>query len=193
MKFKENIILEDDRVRLEPLTMDHFSELLPISLQNPDLLKFSPSPFGSRESLEINFQNAIHDRVDENRYAFVIYDKVNTRYIGSTSFGNISVKNNRLEIGWTWISKESQGTGLNKRCKYLLLDYAFEKLTMERVEFKTDSRNIQSRTAIEKIGGSYEGTLRSHTLMLDNHRRDTVCYSILKSEWAEIRERIFEK
>ncbi len=190
MNFAENIILENDRVQLEPLTINHLNELLWISLSTPDLLKFSPSPFGNKELLKINIQDLIQDRKNGKRYGFAIYDKINAKYVGSTSFGDISIKDSRLEMGWTWIDKESQGTGLNKQCKYLLLSHAFEKLSIERIEFKIDSRNIQSRKAIEKIGGFYEGKLRSHTLMLDGRRRDTVYYSILKSDWKSIKQNI---
>ena len=91
----------------------------------------------------------------------------------------------------TWIDRNVQGTGLNKQCKHVLLSHAFDNLKMERVEFKTDSRNKQSRRAIEKVGGIFEGTLRSHTLMLDGYRRDTVYYSILREEWSAVETRVF--
>ena len=193
MNFIENIVLENSRVRLEPLNEIHFEELLPIAISHPDLLQFSPSPFGTAELLKENINTAIKSRNNQQRYAFVIFDKQNKRYIGSTSFGNISIKDKRLEIGWTWIHKTAQGTGLNLYCKHLLLTYAFEELGILRVEFKTDSRNIQSQKAIEKIGGKFEGTLRSHTLMLDGYRRDTSYYSILKEEWNTINESVFKE
>ena len=82
---------------------------------------------------------------------------------------------------------------MNRNCKYLLLEYAFAKLNAERVEFKTDERNIASRTAIEKIGGQLEGILRRHTLMYDGHRRNTVYYSILKDEWEEMQSRFLDR
>src|SRR5690606_4403529 len=107
--------------------------------------------------------------------------------------GSISLKDLRLEIGWTWIDRATQGSGLNKHCKYLLLSYAFENLGIQRIEFKTDSRNIQSRKAIEKIGGVYEGLLRNHTLLPDGYRRDTVYYSILKAEWEAVKRRHFDQ
>lgn len=75
----------------------------------------------------------------------------------------------------------------------MLLSFAFEKLCFERVEFKTDARNTASRTAIEKIGGRYEGALRSHTVMNDGFRRTTVYYSILKDEWAELKKTVFQR
>jgi RimJ/RimL family protein N-acetyltransferase len=193
MNFTEDIVLENKRVRLEPLSEIHLNELVPIAVNHPNLLQYSPSPFGTEEFLKENIQKAIKSRVDQQRYPFAIFDKLNNRFIGSTSFGNISIKDKRLEIGWTWIGKESQGTGLNKYCKHLMLSHAFEKLNVQRVEFKTDNRNIQSKKAIEKIGGIFEGILRSHTLMLDGHRRDTAYYSILKSEWTIINNTIFKE
>jgi len=193
MNFIENIVLENKRIRLEPLSEIHLNELVPIAINHPDLLQYSPSPFGTAELLEENIQKAIKSRGDQQRYPFAIFDKLNNRFIGSTSFGNISIKDKRLEIGWTWVGKESQGTGINKYCKHLMLSYAFENLSMKRIEFKTDNRNIQSKKAIKKIGGTFEGILRSHTLMLDAYRRDTAYYSILKNEWDNINDTIFKE
>ena len=193
MNFSENIVLENDRVRLEPLTMDHFDELVRVAIESPNLLQFSPSPFGSPEMLKENLESAVLARNSELRYPFAIFDKKQNRFVGSTSFGNIYSKDSRLEIGWTWIDKNTQGTGLNQQCKLLLLSYAFDKLLVKRIEFKTDSRNIQSRKAIEKIGGIYEGTLRSHTLMRDGYRRDSVYYSILSNEWNDIQKQIIQE
>ena len=116
MNFTENIVLENQSVRLEPLSDSHLSKLLPISNSHPALLQYSPSPFGTEEQLKENIQIAIKARENKERYAFAIFDKLNKRYVGSTSYGNVSIKDQRLEIGWTWIDKESQGTGLNKSC-----------------------------------------------------------------------------
>jgi len=191
MNFENHITLENSRVRLEPLNESHFMELLPIAENQPNLLQFSPSPFGNAEKLKENIQQAIQGRIEKQRYPFAIFDKQKNRFIGSTSFGGISVKDKRIEIGWTWLDKEVQGSGINFYCKHLLLKYAFENLEFERVELKTDSRNLQSRKAIEKIGAKFEGEFRSHTLMPDGFRRNTVYYSILKSEWKEIEDSVF--
>jgi len=188
--FSEEILLENEFVRLEPLKMSHLDFLVPIAEQTPDLLKFSPSPFGDRAALQDYIQIALDEKSNLNRHPFVIFDKQKDKYAGSTSFADISAKNQRLEIGWTWIGKDFQGTGLNKNCKFLMLRYAFEILAFERVEFKADSRNLQSRRAIEKIGATYEGELRSHTLMNDGYRRHTVYYSILKDEWQAVKQNI---
>lgn len=191
MNFKEDIILENERVRLSPLGEMHLEKMLPIALQTPDLLQYSPSPFGTKTAMQTYFDIAFQNRKQETRYAFAIFDKQMGRFAGSTSYGNISLKNQRVEIGWTWIAPEFQRTGLNRNCKFLLLRYGFETLNLERIELKTDARNTQSKTAIEAIGGQFEGVLRSNTLMRDGHRRDTVYYSILKAEWPEVKERIF--
>ncbi|MEM1137497.1 MAG: GNAT family protein [Bacteroidota bacterium] len=185
--FDKAIALEDNRVKLSPLIWEHFDEMLPISLKNPALLQYSPSKFGTKESLKAYFQSAFDLKQKQLRYSFAIFDKMKNSYAGSTSFGNISNKDLRIEIGWTWLGKDFQRTGLNRHCKFLLLQYVFEGLMFERVELKTDSRNEQSRKAIEAIGGKYEGELRSHTLMPNGFRRNTVYYSILKDEWNGIK------
>lgn len=190
MDLTQTIVLENRRTRLEPLGLSHLDFLLPIPLKYPNLLRYSPSAFGTREQLETYIQTALKDRAN-GRYAFAIFDKEEDRFVGSTSYGNISPANHRLEIGWTWLDKDVQGSGINKYCKHLLLEYAFEVLGWERVELKTDSRNLQSRRAMEKIGAKYEGELRNHVLMRDGYRRNTVYYSILREEWMVIRETIF--
>jgi len=178
-------LLESASIRLEALTEEHFDALVEIALSQPDLLQFSPSPFGSAEALRANFDQAFAARELGTRFPFAIFDKVSQAYVGSTSFGSYSAKDKRLEIGWTWIRKEVQGTGLNGFCKQLMLSYAFHELQIERVEFKTDSRNVRSQKAIEKFGATLEGELRSHTVMKDGFRRNTRVYSILKNEFAD--------
>ncbi|MDX1543552.1 MAG: GNAT family protein [Christiangramia sp.] len=193
MNFNAPLILENERLSVKPLELEHLNDLKLIAINNPELLKYSPSPFGNEEKLREYIENAISERRNLRRYPFVIFDKKLERFVGSTSFGNISVKDKRLEIGWTWLDPEVQGTGLNKSCKHLLLQYSFDRIGFERVEFKIDSRNLQSRRAIEKIEAVLEGELRSHTLMADGFRRNTVYYSILKKEWRKLKETIFKE
>lgn len=191
INFKDDIVFENSRVRLEPLEQDHYKFLLPIALSQPDLLKFSPSSIGTSELLKDYIDYALGQRKEKRRYAFAIFDKEGDRFAGSTSLGEICHKNKRLQIGWTWMGKEFQRTGLNRNCKFLFLRYCFENLEFERVEFVTDSRNIQSQKAIEAIGGKFEGELRSHILMPDGYRRSSRYYSILLNEWPEIKGRFF--
>ena len=189
--FQDAITLEDGRARLEPLHRKHFDALLPHVVGNPLLLQYSPSPFGTAEALQAYLAKAQDELAMRSRYAFAVYDKLRQSYAGSTSFGHISEKNDRLEIGWTWLAPEFQRTGLNRHIKFLMLHFAFETLSCERVEFRTDSRNLASRKAIRSIGASFEGLMRRHTLMTDGHRRDTVCFSILSTEWPDIRQKRF--
>ena len=185
--FGKNIVLENDRVRLQPLGQDSREGLLKIALDNPSLLQYSPKTINTEAEFDSYFDNALSARTENARYAFSIYDKARNSFAGSTSFGAVSNANKRIEIGWTWLGVNFQRSGLNRNCKSLLLEYVFEKLQFERLELKTDALNNQSRTAIEGIGGKYEGTLRSHTVMSDGRRRDTVYYSILMAEWSDIK------
>ena len=189
--FTKEILLQNDRVLLRPLLPEDNQNLQAVATAHPDLVQYSPYTIFTSEQLTAYVAASLKDRESCVRYAFAIYDKQKASWAGSTSFGNISNKDQRLEIGWTWIGKNFQQTGLNRACKFLLLQYSFEQLLFERVEFKTDARNLASRTAIEKIGGQYEGALRSHTLMLDGFRRTTVYYSILKEEWPRIKKSVF--
>ena len=186
--FDEKITLENDRVLIEPLQIGDEDKLLKIAITERTLLQYSPVEIHSQELLEKYIANWVKQREEKSRYPFIIYDKVNKAFAGSTSFMNISNANDRLEIGSTWIAKDFQRTGLNRNCKFLLLEYVFEKLGVVRVEFLTDERNLASRTAIEKIGGKYEGIIRKHVLMTNGWRRNSVCYSILDEEWPEVKK-----
>ena len=190
--FDEEITLENNSALLRPITKSDIDNLLPIATEDKDLLQFSPAPIYTPELLETYIAAAILNRANKNRYTFIVFDKTKNAYAGSTSFLNISNADDRLEIGATWYGKKFQRTGLNRNCKYLLLEYAFDHLDAERVEFKTDERNVASRTAIEKIGGQLEGILRRHTLMYDGHRRNTVYYSILKNEWQQMKNHFLD-
>jgi N-acetyltransferase len=181
--FEEEIILENDVVLLRPLLAGDTENLLAVATEDKMLLQFSPKPVYSETLLSDYISSAVDQRNQRSRYAFLIYSKDGGTFAGSTSFMNISEYDKRLEIGSTWIGRSFQGTGLNRACKILLLHYAFETLGAERVEFRTDERNIQSRKAIEKLGAAFEGILRKHTLLYDGYMRNTVYYSMLKEEW----------
>ena len=187
LDFEKQIILENPRVLMRPLASEDFGLLIDVAAEDPDLNRFSPMQIYSPELLSQYIGNSLLERINKTRYPFIIFDKQLNAYAGCTSFMNISNKDKRLEIGSTWIGNRFQKTGLNRNCKFLLMSYAFDQLGFERVELKTDERNIKSRTAIEKIGGRFEGILRSHTVMSDGFRRNTVYYGILKDEWQELK------
>lgn len=141
----------------------------------------------------LNFiKEAILNRENQTRYTFIAYCKKTQAYAGCTSFMNISNHDDKLEIGGTWFGRTFHRSGVNRNCKYLMLEYAFERLLAERIEFKTDERNIVSRKAIEAIGGKMEGVFRHHMLLSDGHRRNTVYYSILREEWPDLKVKLLK-
>lgn len=190
MNFDQNLHLETDHALLRPLHPGDLEQLQTIAL-DADTWRWNVTKIANTQDLQNWAEAAFNDRQLGRRYSFVIIDKTTGRLAGSTSYGNISEADKRLEIGWTWIGKDFRGTGLNRHCKFLLLRYAFEVLLFERVELKTDVLNVRSRQAMRKIGASEEGILRSHTLMHDGRRRDTIYYSILKSEWPHLKTTVF--
>ena len=187
LDFSKDIQLEHERVLLRPLQENDWVNLLKVASEQKDLVQYSPYVIHTEQYLKEFINTAVSNRKNDTHYPFIIFDKQTQQYAGSTSFWNVSNKDKRLEIGVTWIGKGFQRTGLNRQCKFLLMSYAFDALEFERVELKTDERNTQSRNAIQGIGGQFEGIMRSHTLMIDGFRRSTVIYSILKSEWPNLK------
>nr|WP_321224360.1 GNAT family protein [uncultured Psychroserpens sp.] len=183
--------LENERVLLTPLTIENYKELITIA-QEKDLIYYSPSIISTKETLREYVKVALKGLDNKATLPFIIYDKQQKKFAGSTRFGLINWKNKVLHIGWTWIGHEFQGTGLNAHVKFLMLSYAFETLMFEKVEFRIDQRNEKSKKAVEKLGASLEGILRKDTLMNDGFRRSTCCYGILKEEWPTIRSTIFK-
>jgi RimJ/RimL family protein N-acetyltransferase len=122
-----------------------------------------------------------------------LIDKASGRVIGSSRYGNIDRVHHRLEIGWTWLARQWQRSAINTEAKYLLLRHAFETLKCIRVELKTDSLNERSRAAILRIGAREEGTFRNHMITASGRIRHTVYFSILDSEWPDIKTRLESK
>ncbi|WP_114783755.1 GNAT family N-acetyltransferase [Botryobacter ruber] len=190
MNFNYNIKLEDKRVLLRPICHTDAAAFQNIAYE-PDTWRFMISRIASETELNTWMQQATDARTQQLRYTFAIIDKACGSIAGSTAYGNISVPDQRLEIGWTWLGSAFRGSDLNRHCKFLLLSYALEVLQFERVEFKTDVLNERSRKALLKIGATEEGILRRHTRMHDGRMRDTIYYSILRPEWQELKERVF--
>ncbi len=183
--------LEDYRVKLSLLSMENYKQLEAIGKQE-NLVQFSPTKIDTPEDLKAYAQNALDGYYQKTVIPFIVFDKQTNRYAGNTHFMNINRKNKVVEIGSTWIGKEFQGSGLNKHMKFLMLQYAFETLKIDKVAFRADERNLRSRKAIEKLGAKLEGILRKDILMPDGFKRSTACYGILKEEWPEIKGTIFD-
>ena len=183
-----NISLENTDVLLRPMQQSDADAFYKVTSPKTIWLYFTSDLSVKSELIEwVN--SALSGLQKKERLPFTIIDKSTQTVIGSSSFGNISYRDSRVEIGWTWLAKEFQGKGFNQQVKFMMLDYAFNECRMERVEFKTDVLNMAARKALIKIGCIEEGVLRSHTLMTNNRRRDTIYYSILKSEWPELKQK----
>ncbi|TYB76411.1 GNAT family N-acetyltransferase [Bizionia myxarmorum] len=185
-----NAYFENNYVKLTLLDLSNYKYLTEIA-EEKDLIFYAPNAISPPGELREYVQNAIEDYINKTAIPFIIYDKRKQAYAGSTRFGLINYKNKVLHIGWTWIGKDFQGTGLNKNIKFLMLQYAFETLAFDKVEFRIDERNMKSRKAVEKIGATLEGILRKDTLMLDGFKRSTCCFGILKEEWLHLKNTIF--
>ena len=184
--YKTEYILEDEIILLRPLEIEDFKHLLNYSINEPDIWEFNVGGANGEENLTKYINNAISQRQIEKQYPFIIFDKRTKEYIGSTRFYNIDLEMSTIEIGYTWYGKKHQGTGINKNCKYLMFDFAFEKLGVERIGFGANSKNSRSINAMKSVGCSEEGILRSRSLDQNGNRIDAIILSILKSEWNEI-------
>ncbi len=182
--FKTTIILEDDCVLLRPLQASDVQNLLRFSLQEPETWQFSLLTAAGEENLKTYINTAVHGKLTEKEYPFIVFDKRTNEYAGSTRFYDINLSYKTLQLGFTWYGKKFRGTGLNKHCKFLLLQFAFEKMKMERVEFRADNDNERSIAAMKAIGCKVDGILRANMPKpIGEKRRDSIVLSILKDEW----------
>ena len=185
----EPLTLDGERIRLEPMTPAHLDALVEAG-GYPELWKWTSTTADTREGMAEYLAGAMRDRDAGIAMPFVTVDKESGKVIGSTRFGNIDPANRRVEIGWTWVTPEYQRTWVNSEAKFLMLRHAFEVWKCVRVELKTDALNEKSRRAMERIGAKEEGTLRQHMVTWTGRLRDSVYYSILDSEWPEVKARL---
>jgi RimJ/RimL family protein N-acetyltransferase len=126
----------------------------------------------------------------ETEIPFVVH--VGDRPVGSTRYLNIEPFHRRAEIGWTWLERAQWGTGANIETKFLLLENAFERAGLMRVEFKTDARNLRVRGALLGIGASFDGIFRKHMVLPDSIR-DSAWYSIVDDDWPAVKQLLLAK
>ena len=190
----ENYILENEIVRLSPMVAEDYNAFLPFALQEPQLWQYSLISAAGIDGLKQYIDKALAARKEGTEYPFTVFDKRTQEFAGSTRFYDIQTTNKTFQLGYTWYGKKFQGSGLNKNCKLLLLQFAFDDLQMERVEFRADNRNAKSIAAMKSIGCVQEGILRSHAVTPAGERRDSIVLSILKEEWeGGVKEKLIEK
>ena len=188
----KRITLTGKHVRLEPLDEKHIPGLAEIG-RGHDFWKFML--YGEMKT-EADFRYFVDDLLAREKKGtdlpFTVIHLATGRIAGSTRYLNIDRPNRGLEVGGTWYGPEFQRTAVNTECKYLLLTHAFETLKVIRAQIKTDSLNVRSQAAIERIGAVKEGVLRNHMITPDGRFRDSVFYSILDSEWAGVKKKLEE-
>lgn len=182
-------ILKGNVIDLIPLEAHHLKELY-IAAADKELWQLIPTDCSDKETFYTTYRFALKERESGNQYPFVIIHKPTQKLIGSTRLFEIYPQDKKLEIGWTWITKEFWGTTVNLECKLLLLTFCFEVLGTNRVQLKTRDTNYRSRKAIEKIGGVFEGILRKDRVQSDGTTRNAAYYSILDDEWQDAKCKI---
>ena len=198
----ENVILQGQYVRLEPLDLRHVQGLVTASAVDSSLYQWSPVPQGEIETARY-VETALAWKEAGSALPFAILRREDGVIIGSTRFWNIEFWSwpadhplhdrttpDACEIGYTWLTRSAIRTGANTESKLLMLMHAFEVWETLRVCFHTDVRNLRSRAALERIGGQFEGILRSHRLAADFIPRDSARYSILAPEWSKVKQRL---
>jgi RimJ/RimL family protein N-acetyltransferase len=186
------IMLEGGNVRLEPLTEAHVPALAEIGV-GQDFWDFMVyGDMRNEEDMHGWVMDILSRAEKRTDLPFAVVHLASGRVAGATRYLNILPNDRGLEIGGTWYGTDFQRTVVNTECKYLLLKHAFETLECIRVQLKTDSRNERSQKAIERIGAKKEGVLRNHMILPGGHIRHSVYYSILDSEWPDVKKRLEE-
>jgi len=189
----QQVTLAGHVARVEPLGFQHADDLLRAGA-DPTIWTYMPTdPSGSADAMRTWIADALALRETGSQLPFAIIEVLSGQAVGSTRFLNISPHDRGLEIGWTWLAPRVQRTAVNTECKYLLLQHAFEDVGAIRVQLKTDSRNLVSQRAIERLGAAREGLLRKHMIVQRGHQRDTVMYSIIDTEWPQVKTRLEDK
>ncbi len=176
--------IENNRVKLRTFKLSDYQFLLPFSENEPEIWKYSLQSAAGAPALLDYLIEGIENYRTGVAVPLIIYDKYTNQYVGATRLYRINYKEKTAMLGYSWLGKAHQGTGLNRNSKLLLLEYAFETMGLERVEFRADARNARSISALKSIGCTMEGILRGDCLAADGSRRQTIVFSILRSEWS---------
>ena len=184
------VSLEGEYVLLRPPSFDDFDGLSS-AVQDGDIWNNPYALFPNLGEMPQYLQDLVRGR--KSILPFIIIHKQSNRIVGTTRYQNIDHDNRRLEIGHTWIAKSFRRTAVNTESKLLMLQHAFEKLNCIAVEIRTDVLNDVSRKAIERLGAKQDGVLRNHKIMRNGRIRDTVCYSVIQSEWPSVKENLLQK
>jgi RimJ/RimL family protein N-acetyltransferase len=187
--FVEPVSLTGQRwVTLEPLAREHITEIAEVASDGElGSLWYTDAP--KPEAVEQWVDMRLASQKPDKGLTFVVR-RLDGTLVGSSSYLNVDAANRRLEIGYTWYVASARRSGVNSETKLLMLGHAFDELGCVAVEFRTHFFNSKSRAAIERLGAKLDGVLRSHQVLSDGSRRDTVVYSILDIEWPAVRNNL---
>ena len=188
----EEVILEGEFVRLEPLRIEHVESLAETGIAE-GVWRWTVQDITNADEMREYVETALDERERGVSLPFVTRDRGSGKIAGSTRFGNIDVSNRNVEIGWTWIHPDWQRTYVNTEAKLLMLTHAFETWNCIRVQLKTDALNEKSRNAILRIGAKFEGILRQQMITDSGRLRDTAYFSIIDKEWKEVKSNLLAK
>jgi N-acetyltransferase len=175
-------------VRLEPLAETHRAGLA-VAADDDQIWDHMPSA-ASGDAFAAWFDQSLELALSGREAVWAVRTLADDRLVGSTRYLAIELAHRRLEIGHTWYAPAVWGTAVNPACKLALMSYAFGTLAFNRVELKTDNRNLRSQAAIAKLGATREGVFRAHMIRRDGSLRDSVYFSVVRDEWPAVRGRL---
>ncbi|HEX4883317.1 MAG TPA: GNAT family protein [Casimicrobiaceae bacterium] len=188
-RFVEPLVLSGEHAILEPLERAHVPGLAQ-ACRDGELWRLWYTSVPRPDGVEAYVDAALAMREEKGALPFVVRERASGDIVGSTRYFNVEAAHRRLEIGHTWYGKRVQRTGVNTECKLMLLRHAFEALRCIAVEFRTSWFNHASQRAIERLGAKRDGVLRNHMILPDGTLRDTVVYSVIASEWPQVRRHL---
>ena len=180
------VTLTGRKVELVPLSLEHLPRAEEIAL-GQDLFRWFPTEIRTAEDMDAYFAEALQAQRDGSAVPFSTFERASGQLVGGTRYMASDRRNRRLEIGSTWSATPWQRSAVNTEAKLLMLEHAFEALGCLRVEFKTDSLNLPSRTALARIGAQQEGIFRNHMVTSSGRIRHSVWFSIIESEWPAVK------
>jgi len=186
-----DLILETRNVTLRPISENDLDDLRELA-QEKEMWSYFAFNLANNQHFQKWADTALAEKQARTRLPFTIMVKETGQIAGSMSLMNFSYHDLRLEIGNSWLGKNFRSTDVNRHAKYAMMRYSFEELNCERVEFKTDVLNERAKQGLRKIGGTEEGVLRSHMTMWNNRRRDSIYFSVIRTEWFSLKESIFK-
>jgi RimJ/RimL family protein N-acetyltransferase len=182
----EPVTLGGRLVRLEPMRRDHLDGLGRVAFDEEIWRYVSARPV-DLEGLEAWMTTALDNAASGVEMPFVTIERATGMPVGSSRYMNIVPEHLRLEIGWSWVARDRQRSGVNREAKLLMMAHAFDTLGCNRVEFKTDSLNDSARRALAAVGATFEGIFRNHMVMPDGRLRHSAWYSVTREEWPAVR------